>query len=243
MRRISRFNMALMLALAGTTAVSLALPVDGAFAQRTEKKGKKGKEEAPQLELSPEFRNSFAAAQTAFGANDLVTAETSLTQAAAIAASADEKYLTGKMMLQIGLKKQDEAMQMKGVETALASGKSTEGEVRTFNSFIGEKALVKNDFARADGDPPASARIQRNLANQFEAPVFVWIAALLLILAERVTLWDIAAAWVFLAGRLIHTAVQCSGDNVALRGQVFTINFLGVLWLMGHAILAVACGF
>lgn len=149
MRRISRFNMALMLALAGTTAVSLALPVDGAFAQRTEKKGKKSKEEAPQLELSPEFRNSFAAAQTAFGANDLVTAETSLTQAAAIAASADEKYLTGKMMLQIGLKKQDEAMQMKGVETALASGKSTEGEVRTFNSFIGEKALVKNDFARA----------------------------------------------------------------------------------------------
>ncbi len=149
MRRISRFNMALMLALAGTTAVSLALPVDGAFAQRSEKKGKKGKEEAPQLELSPEFRNSFAAAQTAFGANDLVTAETSLTQAAAIAASADEKYLTGKMMLQIGLKKQDEAMQMKGVETALASGKSTEGEMRTFNSFIGEKALVKNDFARA----------------------------------------------------------------------------------------------
>lgn len=149
MRLISRFNMALMLALAGTTAVSLALPVDGAFAQRSEKKGKKGKEEAPQLELSPEFRNSFAAAQTAFGANDLVTAETSLTQAAAIAASADEKYLTGKMMLQIGLKKQDEAMQMKGVETALASGKATEGEVRTFNSFIGEKALVKNDFARA----------------------------------------------------------------------------------------------
>ena len=96
-----------------------------------------------------------------------------------------------------------------------------------------------NDFARADGDPPVSARIQRNLANQFEAPVFVWIAALLLMLMDRVTLWDVAAAWVFLAGRLIHTAVQCSGDNVALRGQVFTINFLAVLWLMGHAFLAV----
>lgn len=40
-------------------------------------------------------------------------------------------------------------MQIKGVETALASGKSTESEVRTFNSFVGEKALVKNDFARA----------------------------------------------------------------------------------------------
>jgi hypothetical protein len=97
----------------------------------------------------------------------------------------------------------------------------------------------KNDFARADGDPPVSARIQRNLANQFEAPVFAWIAALLLILMDRVTAGDVVAAWVFLIGRLIHTAVQCSGDNVALRGQVFTINFLGVLWLMAHAFLAV----
>jgi hypothetical protein len=98
---------------------------------------------------------------------------------------------------------------------------------------------AKNDFARADGDPPLSARIQRNLANQFEAPLFVWVAALVLIQTSQVTSWDVAAAWVFLAGRLIHTAVQCSGDNVALRGQVFTINFLGLLWLMAHALLAV----
>ncbi|MAF60022.1 MULTISPECIES: hypothetical protein [Pseudomonadota] len=149
MRRISRFNMALMLALAGTTAVSLALPVDGAFAQRAEKKGKKGKDEAPQMELSAEFRNAFSAAQTAFGASDFVTAEAKLNEAAAVAASADEKYLTGKLTLQIGLKKNDEAMQMKGIEQALASGKSTDAEKKTFNSFIGEKALLKNDFARA----------------------------------------------------------------------------------------------
>lgn len=98
---------------------------------------------------------------------------------------------------------------------------------------------TKADFARADGDPPVSARIQRNLANQFEAPVFVWIAALLLIHTGQVSIPDVAAAWVFLVGRLIHTAVQCGGDNVALRGQVFTINFLGLLWLMAHAFLAV----
>jgi hypothetical protein len=98
---------------------------------------------------------------------------------------------------------------------------------------------TKNDFARADGDPPAPARIQRNLANQFEAPIFAWIAALLLILTSAVTVQDVAAAWVFLIGRLIHTAVQCQGDNVALRGQVFTINFLGVLWLMAHALYVV----
>ena len=95
------------------------------------------------------------------------------------------------------------------------------------------------DFARADGDPRLSARIQRNLANQFEAPVFAWIGALILILTGHVSVLDIAAAWLFLAGRLIHTAVQCSGDNVGLRGNVFVINFAGVLWLMGHAMLAI----
>ena len=98
----------------------------------------------------------------------------------------------------------------------------------------------KDDFARADGDQPLSARFQRNLANQFEAPVFAWIGAAALILTAQATAWDVAAAWVFLAGRLAHTLVQCSGDNVALRGQVFTINFAAVLWLMGHAFLAVA---
>lgn len=97
----------------------------------------------------------------------------------------------------------------------------------------------KSDFARADGDPRLSARIQRNLANQFEAPVFAWIGAGVLIATGSVTVLDTAAAWVFLVGRLIHSWVQSTGDNVALRGQVFTINFVAVLWLMAHAALAV----
>jgi len=98
------------------------------------------------------------------------------------------------------------------------------------------------DFARADGDARMSARIQRNLANQFEAPVFAWAAALVLILAGHATTLDIAAAWLFLAGRLLHSLVQCTGDDVVLRGRVFTINFVGVIWLMGHAMLAVLGG-
>lgn len=93
----------------------------------------------------------------------------------------------------------------------------------------------KADFARADGDPRLSARIQRNLANQFEAPIFAWIGLILLILMNAVGPADVAAAWLFLIGRLIHSGVQCTGDNVALRGQVFMINFVAVLWLMAHA--------
>ncbi len=91
-----------------------------------------------------------------------------------------------------------------------------------------------NDFARANSDPRAAARVQRNLSNQFEAPVFVYFAASILIALGAVTWFDCIAAWVFLIGRIIHTLVQTLTDNVKLRGQVFVINFLGVLALMGH---------
>lgn len=90
------------------------------------------------------------------------------------------------------------------------------------------------DFARASGDPPAAARIARNLSNQFEAPLFAYFAALFLLWQEQVTAFDIGAAWLFLAGRVIHTLVQTRTDNVRLRGQVFMINFVGVVALMGH---------
>ena len=66
--------------------------------------------------------------------------------------------------------------------------------------------------------------------------------AIVLILTQHATWFDVAAAWVFLAGRLIHAWVQCSGDDVKLRGRVFVVNFRGVLWLMGHALLAILGG-
>jgi hypothetical protein len=109
------------------------------------------------------------------------------------------------------------------------------------------RAVARNDakiddFARANSDPKAAARVQRNLANQFEAPVFVYFAASILIALGAVTWFDCIAAWIFLIGRIIHTLVQTLTDNVKLRGQVFVINFLGVLALMGHVGLLVVKG-
>ncbi len=64
-----------------------------------------------------------------------------------------------------------------------------------------------------------------------------YAAVVLLIATNNVTTIDIIAAWVFVAGRVIHTLVQCLTDNVPLRGQVFLINFAGVAVLVGHLAL------
>lgn len=99
---------------------------------------------------------------------------------------------------------------------------------------VGTGEARLSDYVRADGDPAHARRIQRNLANQFELPVFALFAAVLLIVWKAVGWFDVAAAWLFLAGRIAHTLVQTLSDDVALRGYVFVVNFLAVALLMAH---------
>jgi hypothetical protein len=91
-------------------------------------------------------------------------------------------------------------------------------------------------FARGE-EPHHVARITRNLANQFELPTIFYAAVVLLVALNKVSLIDIVAAWIFVAGRVVHTLVQGLTDNVPLRGQVFMINFVGVVALVVHIAL------
>jgi hypothetical protein len=92
-------------------------------------------------------------------------------------------------------------------------------------------------FVLGREEPHEIARITRNLANQFELPAIFYALVVLLIVLGRVTTIDLVAAWVFVAGRIIHTLVQTLTDNVPLRGRVFMINFLGVVVLAAHVVL------
>lgn len=89
---------------------------------------------------------------------------------------------------------------------------------------------------RPDGTSPwasMEARISANLSNQFEWPLFFHAACLILMQLGfgPAAVW---LAWIFVAGRVVHSAVQILTRNVRLRGIVFTINFLAVLglWLL-----------
>jgi hypothetical protein len=92
-------------------------------------------------------------------------------------------------------------------------------------------------FVRGHDEPLHVARITRNLANQFELPAVFYALVVLLIALGKVTMFDVIAAWVFVAGRVIHTLVQTLTDNVPLRGQVFMVNFVAVVALAGHVAL------
>lgn len=86
---------------------------------------------------------------------------------------------------------------------------------------------------RQDGSNPWAAvepRISANLSNQFEWPLF-FHAACLTLLQFHPSRAAVALAWLFVGGRVLHSAVQILTHNIRLRGIVFTINFLAVLGL------------
>lgn len=94
--------------------------------------------------------------------------------------------------------------------------------------------LNTDDLAYKNNEPEASRRWVNNLNNQFEIPTLFYALIALLYATGSVNWIYIALAFVFLLGRIAHTYVQVSGDNVGLRGKVFTINFLAVvcMWLV-----------
>ncbi len=87
-----------------------------------------------------------------------------------------------------------------------------------------------------DGTSPWASiepRISANLSNQFEWPLFFHAACLILMQLGfgPAAVW---LAWIFVAGRVLHSAVQILTGNVRLRGVVFMVNFLAAfgLWLL-----------
>jgi hypothetical protein len=88
---------------------------------------------------------------------------------------------------------------------------------------------------RVDGSNPWATwepRISANLSNQFEWPLLFYVACVIL-MQSGTTQAALVLAWVFIAGRVVHSLVQILTANVRLRGLVFMVNFVAVLGLWG----------
>lgn len=104
---------------------------------------------------------------------------------------------------------------------------------------VQEHQVHIDDLADRSNEPEVSRRWVNNLNNQFEVPTLFYALIGLLYATQSVTTAQLALAWVFLIGRVLHSYAQISGDHVALRGRVFAINFLAlfgmwVLFLLGR---------
>jgi hypothetical protein len=89
--------------------------------------------------------------------------------------------------------------------------------------------LTPQEFARIS--PPAVANPSDNLKNLFEVPTIFYALVLYLYVTDQVDMAYLAAAWVFVGFRVLHSAVHCSVNIVMLRFWLYCISTFAV-WFM-----------
>jgi hypothetical protein len=96
----------------------------------------------------------------------------------------------------------------------------------------GEAGLAT--FRTNEGEPLRSRLVSNNLKNQFELPVLFYVLAMTLYAVDGVTAAQVSLAWIFVAARYAHSAVNVLSPIVPLRGGVFTLSLLALaaMWVL-----------
>ncbi|MGH7907800.1 MAG: MAPEG family protein [Candidatus Binataceae bacterium] len=109
-------------------------------------------------------------------------------------------------------------------------------------AFITASRISSRDLAApgalAKLSPPAVSNPSDNLKNLFEIPVIFYALALYLFITKQVDAAYLDAAWVFVAFRVLHSAVHCTFNVVILRFYLYLIATLAVWFIAVRAALA-----
>lgn len=132
--------------LKSALALGFMVPLSGAVMLATPATAAEKKAEAPSLKPSPAFVKIYVEADKAMKAKDFAAAQTQVTAAEAAATTPDDKYLAGSLWLNLGLAQQNQALQRKGIEQMLASGKAGQADVAKFSFFAGQFALNAKEY-------------------------------------------------------------------------------------------------
>jgi hypothetical protein len=107
-------------------------------------------------------------------------------------------------------------------------------------SFIQRSGLGPKELAvpgaLAELSPPQVSNPSDNLRNLFEVPVLFYALALLLLVTHQVDATYVAAAWVFVAFRVLHSAVHCTINIVMLRFYLYLGSTLAVWFIAARAL-------
>jgi hypothetical protein len=96
---------------------------------------------------------------------------------------------------------------------------------------------VTSPGALAQLSPPAVSNPSDNLKNLFEIPVLFYALVLYLFVTQQVDGAYVAAAWVFVAFRALHSAVHCTVNIVMLRFYLYLVATLAVWFMLARAAL------
>jgi hypothetical protein len=91
--------------------------------------------------------------------------------------------------------------------------------------------------ALAELSPPEVSNPSDNFKNLFEVPVLFYVLALYLYVTSQVDGTHLAAAWIFVGFRVLHSAIHCTVNIVMLRFYLYLISTLAVWFIAARAVL------
>lgn len=83
-------------------------------------------------------------------------------------------------------------------------------------------------------------RAADNFSNLFEVPVLFHLALIVAFLTQQTTPLVLGLAWIFVAGRALHSLIQCSYNKVMHRFAIYSLTtcVVWVLWaVLGYGLL------
>jgi hypothetical protein len=108
--------------------------------------------------------------------------------------------------------------------------------------FIRSSGLTPGELAipgrLAEISPAEISNPSDNLKNLFEIPVLFYALALYLYVTQQVDALYVAAAWIFVVFRVLHSAVHCTVNIVMLRFWLYFASTAAVWFMLFRAALA-----
>lgn len=86
----------------------------------------------------------------------------------------------------------------------------------------------------AEDTPDRLLQAARNYSNLFEVPVFFYAAGCVCLALQISSPAIMNLAWVFVASRVVHSAIHLTNNNVVTRLGAFLVSFLSVMaiWVL-----------
>ena len=108
--------------------------------------------------------------------------------------------------------------------------------------FIRGSGLTPGELAipgrLAEISPVEVSNPSDNLKNLFEIPVLFYALALYLFVTQQVDAVYVAAAWIFVVFRALHSAVHCTVNVVMVRFWLYLVSTVAVWFMLFRAALA-----
>jgi len=103
----------------------------------------------------------------------------------------------------------------------------------TASGLTPQQLAIPGELARRS--PPAVSNPSDNLQNLFEIPVLFYALSLYLFATGQVDGAYVAAAWLFVAFRALHSAMHCTLNIVMVRFYLYLIATLAVWFMLARA--------